>query len=184
VDNNLEIKILAEAIDWFEEDETRYNPNLYLGKGDLEDLAQAVPGRDVVAACAIGGIEQALWQVSGRKIDATPERGGGQGERQFAYGGTHECAIGAPAGDEKLFAYWSVMQKLNLETQRRALRGDYDEYFDEDYGDEDYDAHKAAVEYMVSIEAVTEQGDTEESRDNMLSVMRFVLEGMREKVTV
>lgn len=42
------------------------------GTGDADDFGPKVPGEHVGATCAIGGVEQAIWQLTGEVVDPSP----------------------------------------------------------------------------------------------------------------
>lgn len=61
-----EAAVLDEAITFFER-RGGFNENYYfLGKGKNYYVSE--PGEKVVAACAIGGIEQAIWKITGDNV--------------------------------------------------------------------------------------------------------------------
>jgi hypothetical protein len=157
----LENRVLADAIRWFEEEKSHYTPDMYL-KGSNDDVT---PGRDVVAACAIGGIEQALWRLTGEKVS---------NERELAYAGTDRHSGRRPES-EVFGAYWGVMFRLNAETRRRAKAGVYDEFY-ESYEDTPNQVHAYAVAEIQDVEDVTQIGGEERSRELMLDVFRATLQ--------
>jgi hypothetical protein len=148
----LEVRVLEAAVAWFEEDESHYTPEVYL----RTESGDETPGREVVAACAIGGVEQAVWMVTGKSVIAERSR--------LAYigkGGEERQTPGdADTLNEQHEVYWRVMRRLNLEAVSQRKEGVFAEFEDEGYEIND-------------VEDVTELGD--HSRELMLDVFRAAL---------
>ena len=63
-----EDEILVEALRWFGESPERFTPDVYLEGEDEKHVD--VPGRGVARTCAVGGIEQAVWRLTGENVAA------------------------------------------------------------------------------------------------------------------
>lgn len=81
----------------------------FTGEAYLQDMFGTTilrPGDAVVMTCAIGGVEQALWKITGTHLaDAA---------RSFlAYDGVVWSAPASVPKDEIHVTYWNVMNRLN-----------------------------------------------------------------------
>jgi len=86
-----------------------YTPDTYFARRGTECFSLETPGPDVGATCAIGGVEQAIWILTGQIV--TEERG--------------EAAFNNRAASKRTTSrlYAEVMSELNaVARQHRALK--------------------------------------------------------------
>lgn len=107
------------------------------------------PGAHVGATCAIGGVEQAIWQLTGEVVHDDPMAG----VRERLAQRPEPALSGSETPRQKLYA--GVMRKLNRKA--RALFPDLDEGM------------------ISTVEEVTYVGDEDESLGRTLQVFNAVL---------